>query len=321
MFEEQHAAASATANPRISVLMPVYNGGEYLAPAIDSILAQSFADFEFLILDDGSTDSTPATLAYYAGRDRRIKVISRPNRGLVVSLNELLRHARAELVARMDADDIALPERFAQQVEFLARHPEVVCVGGACMMIDGAGRYLTTIVHPLEDESIQAAGLAGHTPISHPAAMMRRDALEVVGRYNVAYSVAEDLDLWLRLGELGKLANLAVPVIKYRLHEKSLSEQAAEGQRGAQRRACEAAWRRRGIAGSFEGAAWRPGADAGSRHTFMLRYGWWAWNSGERRTALHYGWRAVCEKALHPGGWKLLLVALAKRLPGPTGAA
>lgn len=315
MSEEQCVVPVATAHPRISVLMPVYNGGTFLSQAIDSILAQSFADFEFLILDDGSTDATPAALAYYAGRDKRIRIISRPNRGLVASLNELLALARGEFIARMDADDIALPERFAWQVEFLNRHPEVVCVGGACMMIDGAGRYLTTLFHPLSDEHIQTAGLAGHTPISHPTAMIRRRELEAIGGYDTAYSVAQDLDLWLRLGERGKLANLPVPVLKYRLHDKSLSEQAADRQREAQRRACEAAWRRRGIGGCFEGAVWRPGVDRESRYGFMLRYGWWAWNSGERSTALHYGWRAVREKAFHPGGWKLLLVALAKRSP------
>ena len=146
--------------------------------------------------------------------------------------------------------------------------------------------------------------------------MIRRRGFEAAGGYDGDYYPAEDLDLWLRLGEVGKLANLAVPVLQYRLHDKSISEQAAGRQRETQRRACEAAWKRRGISGRFEAEDdWRPGTDASSRHRFMLRYGWWAWNSGQRSTALYYGWRALRERALHPDGWKLLLAAMAKPAP------
>lgn len=307
------------ATPRISVLMPVYNGARYLPQALASILGQSFADFEFLILDDGSSDAGPLILARAARRDARIRLLSRPRRGLVASLNELLRQARGEWVARMDADDIALPERFALQAQYLEAHPEVVCVGGATMMIDAAGRYLTTLFPPTADAAIQAAALAGHTPINHPTAMIRRHVLAAAGGYDAAYYPAEDLELWLRLGECGALANLDVPVLKYRLHPDSISEQAAGRQLEAQRRACAAAWRRRGIAGRFEGGGgWRPGRDRRSRCAFMTRYGWWAWNSGERATAFYYGWRAVCAHAADPAGWKLLLTAAVR--PGRPGA-
>jgi glycosyltransferase involved in cell wall biosynthesis len=269
--------------------MPVHNGARYLAEAFDSILGQTFADFEFLILDDGSTDSTPALLARRAARDSRIRVVSRPNRGLTASLNELLAQAR-------------------------------VCVGGATLMIDGEGRFLTVISPPADDAAIQSAALAGHGAITHPSAMMRRTALEAVRGYDDNYPAAEDLDLWLRLGEVGKLANLPTPVLKYRLHANSISEGKRELQRNSARRACEAAWMRRGISGRFEaGEAWRPGTDAVSRHRFMLLYGWWAWNSGQRSTALYYGWRALRERALHPDGWKLLLAAMAKPVPKPGG--
>jgi glycosyltransferase involved in cell wall biosynthesis len=300
--------------------MPVHNGARYLAEAVDSILGQTFADFEFLILDDGSTDSTPALLARRAAGDSRIRVVSRPNRGLTASLNELLAQARGEFIARMDADDVALPERFARQVEFLEGNPGVVCVGGATLMIDGEGRFLTVISPPADDAAIQSAALAGHGAITHPSAMMRRTALEAVRGYDDNYPAAEDLDLWLRLGEVGKLANLPTPVLKYRLHANSISEGKRELQRNSARRACEAAWMRRGISGRFEaGEAWRPGTDAVSRHRFMLLYGWWAWNSGQRSTALYYGWRALRERALHPDGWKLLLAAMAKPVPKPGG--
>ncbi len=109
--------------PALSAAMSVYNGERFLAEAIDSILAQSFPDLEFLILDDGSRDATPAMLRDYAEKDSRIRPISRENRGLVASLNQLLDEARAPIVARMDADDIAHPERFAKQMRFLADNP------------------------------------------------------------------------------------------------------------------------------------------------------------------------------------------------------
>lgn len=313
MHKEPAAFLTDVEPPRVSVLMAVHNGARYLPEALRSILGQSFENFEFLIVDDGSTDASPGILIRAARQDPRIRLIFRPQRGLATSLNELLGEAQGEFLARMDADDIALPERLALQVDFLVRNPEVVCVGGASMMIDDAGRYLTTLYPPETDQEVQAAALAGHTPINHPTAMMRRGAVRVVGGYDGSYPVAQDLDLWLRLGEIGALANLAVPVLKYRLHGKSLSEQAAGRQDEARRRACEAAWKRRGITGRFEGqAAWRPGKDSLSRCRFMTRYGWWAWNSGERRTALYYSWRAVCANPLDPAGWRLLLTAAAR---------
>ncbi|MFM7428012.1 MAG: glycosyltransferase family 2 protein [Elainella sp.] len=106
------------AAPLISVLMPVYNSARYLKPAIDSILAQSFGDFEFLILDDGSTDRSSQILQSYAAQDARIHVTRRENQGVAKSLNQLIAQAQGELIARMDADDIALPDRFARQVAF-----------------------------------------------------------------------------------------------------------------------------------------------------------------------------------------------------------
>lgn len=307
---------SHPAQPPLSVLMPVHNGGAYLEAALKSVLSQDFDDFEFLILDDGSTDAAPAILARAACADSRIRLISRPQRGLVASLNELAGLARGNYLARMDADDIALPGRLSAQFLFLESHPDVVCVGGATTMIDGAGRYLTTLYPPEDDARIQPAILAGHTAIAHPAAMFRRDALFRVGAYDAAYYPAEDLDLWLRLGEIGRLANLGIPVLKYRLHDDSISARAVERQQEAKRRACEAAWRRRGIRGEFRAhTPWRPQNDGDSRSRFMAQYGWWAWRNGERATAAYYGWQAIRADCLDPAGWKLMLAALLRPQP------
>lgn len=301
-------------SPLISVLMPVYNGGKYLRAAIESILNQTFVDFEFLVLDDGSTDESLKTLRQYAEQDERLRIISRENRGLIFTLNELLENARGEFIARMDADDIALPGRFELQVNFLKKNPKVVCLGGASQMIDSDGRYLTTLTPPQTNMEIQELILAGHTAINHPASMMRLAAIKQVGGYDGEYEFVEDLDLWLRLGENGDLANLKDDILKYRLHDKSISESAGGKQRDAALRACESAWRRRNIKRDFGYQIWRPGTDSTSRYAFMLQYGWWAWNSRQRKTAAFYGWQAVRVKPFSISGWKLLIVALFKPL-------
>lgn len=299
--------------PTVSVLMSAFNADKYLHAAMDSMLAQTYADFELLVLDDGSTDNTPSILRCYAERDPRVKVVIRPNRGLAASLNELLGLAQGRFLARMDADDVALPHRLERQVRFLENEPSVVCVGGAFQLIDEKGRYLTTLECPVSDARIQEMILAGRGAIAHPCALIRGDALRRIGGYDSRYEPAEDIDLWLRLGEIGRLANLEEPILKYRLHTASTSEQKADAQRRGARLACEAAWRRRGVQGRFEASEpWRPGPDRGTRYRFMLLYGWWAYLSGQHSTAALYGLKALRTFPFAQDGWKLLACALFK---------
>ncbi len=307
------------AKPAISVLMPVYNAERYVAEAVESILNQSFADFEFLILDDGSTDRSLKILQQYAAQDARIQLTSRPNRGLVVTLNELLTQAKADLIARMDADDVALPDRFARQVEFLQAHPEVVCVGGAQDWIDEAGRFLIHHAEVEQDAEIQPLILTGQIPINHPSVLMRRAAVVQVGGYDASTYPAEDLDLWLRLGEVGALANLRETVLKYRQHERSISELKQIEQIQQRRQVCERAWQRRGISGQYqfqETEPWRP-IDRPSRCRFMTLYGWWFFNRGERDAAIVYSLKAIRALPFALEGWKLLGCSLVKPLPQP----
>jgi glycosyltransferase involved in cell wall biosynthesis len=304
--------------PTISVLMPVYNAELFVAQAVESILNQTFKDFEFLITNDGSTDSSLSILRQYAAQDSRIRLMSRANTGYVSALNEMLQMARGEFVARMDADDIASPDRFLLQVERLRQEPDLVCIGGAHGMIDEKGRWLTCLAMPEQDEEIQKLALAGHTPINHPCAMMRRLPVLQVGAYDPIMTPCEDLDLWLRLGEVGRLANLREMVLKYRLHVNSISGMQGLLQNQKAREACERAWRRRGIDGKFEATvAWRPSQERSSRHHFMLRYGWWAFNSGQRQTAVVYGLKAILLIPKSVKGWKLLMSALVKPFPLP----
>jgi glycosyltransferase involved in cell wall biosynthesis len=298
----------------VSVLMPVWNGAKFLSQSLNSVLAQTFTDFELLILDDGSTDDTPNILSAYMIQDRHVHVITRENRGLVASLNELLDHARGEFVARMDADDISLPNRFLRQVQFLRDNPDVVCVGGNVEAIDDEGRFLTTFEYAADDEEIEERNLVGIASICHPAAMMRREALVRVNGYDADFFPAEDLDLWLRLGEIGKLANLSEAILRYRFHASSISEQAGQRQCELAYAACERAWRRRGIQRQFEGSASRPAPSRGSRHEHLLKCGWWAWKSEQRRTAASYALRAIAAFPQRRGGWFLLACALVKPL-------
>lgn len=305
------------ASPTISVVMSVYNAGRFLRPAVESILAQTLGDFELIVIDDGSTDDSARVLREYAGRDPRVRLTVRDNKGLTVTLNEAMGQVRGEFIARMDCDDVSLPDRFASQAAALRADPSLVCVGGHFELIDEKGRLLTRLRPPSDDEAIQKLLLAGHTAICHPAAMIRRDAMTRVGGYDPFFKTTQDLDLWLRLGEVGRLGNVPRVVLKFRQHDGSVSETRREEQRRFGREAVERAWKRRGITGGTYEAdePWRPGLDRRSRHRFALRYGWWGFNSAARDTALAYGWKAVRIAPWDLAGWKLLAAAAFKPLP------
>lgn len=215
-------SSAALIIPAVSVVMAVHNGERWLAETLASLSAQTFSDFEVVVIDDGSTDDSAAILAAAAGRDARYRVVTQTNCGLVASLNRGLTEARALLVARIDADDVAEPERFARQVAFLATRPEVAAVGSAIRIIDGDGRFLRIQTYPCGPEAVAKAMLRG-CALAHPAVMMRRAAVQTIGGYREAFRHAEDYDLWLRLGESHALDNLPEPLLRYRRHGGSVS--------------------------------------------------------------------------------------------------
>ena len=208
---------------RVSVLMPVRNGERHLAEAVDSVLAQSFRDFELVVVDDASTDRTPEVLAGFG--DARLRVVrSDEPLGLAPALRRLTAEARGELLSRMDADDVMLPDRLERQVAFLDAHPEVALVGGAAVEIDGEGRELRVVRYP----SDPGRELGRRNTIAHPTVLMRRAAVEEAGGYrNIP---VEDYDLWLRLAERQGLANLQEPVLRYRRHAGQYSVTAVRRQ-------------------------------------------------------------------------------------------
>lgn len=194
--------------------MPAYNDASFVGEAIDSILAQTLTDFEFVIVNDGSTDSTGTIIAECAARDGRIRVLTNErNLGIVGALNRGLDACQGRYVARMDADDVALPERLAKQAARMDEAPDVVALGGSLEYIDSAGADLGARRTCAVDDSPLAAN-----PLLHPTVMIRRDVLETHQlRYEERFHYAEDYFLWLRLSRFGRLDAIDEVVLKYRL--------------------------------------------------------------------------------------------------------
>jgi len=202
--------------PEVSVLMSVYNGERYLKESIESILNQTFSDFEFIIVDDGSQDSTAMILRDY--RDPRMVLLSNEvNIGLTRSLNRGLAVVRGTFIARQDADDVSLPNRIEKQVAFLKAHPAIGILGSCCRLIDGEGRRLWLYRVPAYDLNIRWKSLL-ENPFAHPSVMMRRDILTENGlTYDETLQVAQDYDLWTRMMRYTQGTNLSEPLIHYRL--------------------------------------------------------------------------------------------------------
>lgn len=205
--------------PLISVVLPVYNGEKYLVEAIDSILAQTFVDFELIMIDDGSTDGSYRTLQEYENRDARIRVFTRENRGLVSTLNEGIDLARGSWIARMDQDDIALPQRFERQLQWLEQTGADIC--GSWVQRFGTSDKRVVRLHQA-DEVIKTE-LMFSSPFVHPSVMMCAELVKHL-RYDGACEKAEDYDLWVRAAEAGwRMTNVPEVLLRYRVHPEQIS--------------------------------------------------------------------------------------------------
>jgi len=206
--------------PQVSVLMCVYNTEAYLAEAVESILNQKFRDFEFIIVDDGSTDGSLDLLNRYAAQDGRIRVCAGPHAGISRARNTTLKEARGEYCAIMDSDDIAVPERIEMQVNFLKANPQYAAVGCSFLLVDPDGLPLRELIPAPDHENIWKRLLVSKQGAGG-GATFRRDAMLAVGGFREHLIIAEDLDILLRLGEKYKLANLPDILLKHRLHPES----------------------------------------------------------------------------------------------------
>ncbi len=219
--------------PQVSVVMSVYNGAEHLAETLESVLEQKECGFEFIVVNDGSTDATAHILDDYAARDNRLHVIHQKNTGLTLALIRGCAQARGEFIARQDAGDISLPGRMKRQCEFLQGFSDVVMTGCAVQFSGPMREPLYQTAKPMMqlDDGLRQLKIEHlHGPPHHGGTMFRRDAYQKVGGYRAAFVVAQDIDLWLRLSELGRCLGMNEVLYQARLEAGSISSRRREEQ-------------------------------------------------------------------------------------------
>lgn len=217
-------------NPRVSVIMAVWNGERHLADAIQSILNQTFRDFEYIIIDDGSSDATRAIIARYALHDERITLLYHEHQGLTRSLNRGTQEARGAYIARMDADDISLPERLEKEYAYLMQHPDVAVVSCFVHVIDDCGRVAGKHCPPLVTEDIRKRSFFSGQ-ICHPSVMFQADVVRALGGYNEAFRYAQDYELWLRLMKQHAVATIPEFLFLWRRSEQGIGRVKRRDQR------------------------------------------------------------------------------------------
>lgn len=206
--------------PKVSILMPVYNAGKYISQAIESIISQSFKDWELILINDGSTDNSESIIMQY--EDSRIYYIKNTeNLQLIKTLNKGIDYCDGQYIARMDADDICLPDRLKQQVDFLDHHPDYLICGTSAIVVDNDG-VKTGKIHNLTDNNYLQISLLFSPSFIHPSMMIRKEILQQ-NRYDEAYKHVEDYELWCRIAQQGKIANIGRELLKYRWHNTNIS--------------------------------------------------------------------------------------------------
>ncbi|MDX8526226.1 glycosyltransferase [Mesorhizobium sp. MSK_1335] len=233
------------------MIIPVRDGAPYLGEALQSILDQDLADIEVIVIDDGSSDDSAAIARSIGDRDSRVKLVVNRGQGIVDALNLGISLARAPLVARMDCDDVSLPDRLRLQVACFAADPDLQLLGTAGLQIDRDGKPLRPMDVPIGNGQLRDA-LAGYNPMLHPTVMFRTEAVQRAGGFRRAFTYAEDYDLWLRLSETGKLANMDGRLVKLRSHPGQVSRVKKDQQKAAAALARQSALLRRSRAEPFD---------------------------------------------------------------------
>ncbi|MGQ9660782.1 MAG: glycosyltransferase family 2 protein [Kiritimatiellia bacterium] len=300
--------------------MSAHNAGRYLNQCLKSLIRQTFRDFECIVVDDGSTDNTAHILRDHMRADERVRVLwNTIPQGLTPNLNRAIREAAGPFLARMDADDVARPDRFAKQVAFLERHPECVAVGGQVVFVDEDGDLLCEFSVPCEHEQIEERLWRGDSlALVHPCVMMRTDAVRAVGSYRAKAGASEDLDLYLRLAEKGRLANLPDCLLEVRRHPDSVTAVgSAESERSRKLAILYEAAERRGLVGRR--------IELGEFPVVRSRAAWhaeWAFRiwkrGGNLRVARKHLWRALRSNPFARPVWRAFVCVLLRSKPVPT---
>jgi glycosyltransferase involved in cell wall biosynthesis len=294
--------------PFFSVIMPVFNAERYLGAAIESITRQSFSDFELIVIDDGSTDASARVMRDHGSQDPRIITRSRDRRGVVATRNEGVQLATGRFVSFLDADDIAEPNRLEIHQKYLERHSEFLAVGGQILFIDDAGCPLYRSDFPMDHESIDAQHMSGRgCVLSQGASAIERLSILRIGGYRDCFAVAEDLDLFLRLAEVGRLTNVSEVVLRCRLHPGSLTHaHLADASRWAATAVREARLRR----GLKERAIELPAPRNRSGAAELMFRAMKAHHHGFQRTAIKYAFRSLLGAPSSPAAWRVAIVVL-----------
>ncbi len=211
--------------PAVTVLMSCFNSARWLEQAITSMLEQTFEDYEFLIVDDGSTDDTLARLKHFSSLDRRVTVIEKPHTGLADSLNKGIEEARGKWIARIDADDVCEPNRLQAQIAFARSRPKLVFIGSGLTQIDAEGNPLKSYRYPTSHKSLVKHLETARRFPPHSSAFFLRETVRGIGGYRPRLQRAQDRDLWLRLAAAGELACLKQPLVKIRKHANQVSQE------------------------------------------------------------------------------------------------
>ncbi len=302
--------------PRISCVMPVYKNALHIAEAIDSILSQTYEDFELVIINDGSPDRCNEIIARFADQDPRIVMHSRAdNRGIVFTRNELLDRARGEWMATMDADDVALPNRFERQLAFIEDHPQYDLIGSSAMLVGPEGNSMCEVGGGLSHEEIDRHHMAANTgtAFASPTTFIRVEALRAVGGYRDKALFGEDFDVFLRLAERGRLCTMQDTLLLYRQHLGSVGYDRNRQQREAVRWAVEDAYKRRNLP-IPDGLFNEPIPERTASYAYR-QWSEWSLRGGNIGMARRYGWHAVSKAPWSPRGWQALtkaFVALAR---------
>ena len=307
--------------PDVTVVLPVWNGARFLAESASSILGQTFTNLELLIVDDGSTDDTPQTTAGLVRSDDRVTALTVDHRGLAEALNAGLAQTRSRYVARMDADDVALPTRIASQVAALEADPACVAVGCAVQVVDAGAHLLGDLRFPLGHDAIVEALLTGSPGLCHSAVTYRTEAVIGVGGYRSECFPAEDLDLWARLAAVGELANLPDVLQSYRRHVGAVGVRLRESQQKKTRDIRDAERGRRGLPPLRR---WQPPLSRKPEAVYHYECGRVSLRGGRLRAARHHAREGIREAPYWTHNYAILLASalppeLLSRSWGPLG--
>jgi len=303
--------------PTVSVLMPAYDVERYIGKSIVSVLSQSYQDLELIAVDDGSTDATLSIIRRFEKQDARVRVVALRKSGIPAVRNAGLNAARGSLVACLDSDDIAERMRIERQVGYMNDHPDCVVLGSQATLIDEDDDVIGASDQPLTHAAIEAELWKGYgSAILQPTAMMRRDAVLQVGGYREDLQVSEDLDLYLKLGEVGELTNLSERLVRFRRHCRSVSAVGNEIERANPRvDILKQALVRRGLP-PREFTLSIP-SHPSTVAEWHARWAFRAHANGYHRSARKQAWRAFCTGPLNTWSWRAVVhILLGDRVGG-----